>query len=206
MVLTWDEYFRFPDLGRIRNPRFPAKSGIGGTGIGDIRVWYHSTQPTSSITGIRVRVRVTDMERRRCVVPGSAGRSSTPNLEAVPPSGKTWPGRVSSASGTWHSGPPARAVVPAPSRPGPRECFQVGIATVAAVRPRPARRCPTILQSGLQWAGPPGRAPVPLTDSGIRVGVILVVASVPLAYYCSINLKLHARQEPCRGWRLPTWS
>jgi hypothetical protein len=35
--------FPIPDSGRIGNrgfpPRFPAKSGIGGTGIGDFRVW-----------------------------------------------------------------------------------------------------------------------------------------------------------------------
>jgi hypothetical protein len=33
----------FPESGRVGNrgfpPRFPAKSGIGGTGIGDFRVW-----------------------------------------------------------------------------------------------------------------------------------------------------------------------
>jgi hypothetical protein len=35
--------FPIPDSGRFGNrgfpPRFPAKSGIGGTGIGDFRVW-----------------------------------------------------------------------------------------------------------------------------------------------------------------------
>ncbi len=55
VVLTWDEYSRFPDFrpnresgipgfpilaeSGIGNPgRFPAKSGMGGTGIGDFRV------------------------------------------------------------------------------------------------------------------------------------------------------------------------
>ncbi len=159
LVLTWDEYFRFPDFGRIGNPRLPAKSGIGGTGIqvGDIRVWYHST-----ITGIRV----TDMERRRCVtasvsspalgrqrwkVIDSESRGCIPFGESLRLAG---PGVI--CPWHWHL-----AFWPAgPGGPGPiparvlsswdRHCGCCK--TSAAVRPRPARRCPTILQSGLQWA------------------------------------------------------
>ncbi len=40
--------FPIPDSGGVGNrgypPRFPAKSGIGGTGVGDFRVWLYTCQ------------------------------------------------------------------------------------------------------------------------------------------------------------------
>jgi hypothetical protein len=51
--------FRSPDSGRVGNrgfpgpPRFPAKSGIGGTGIRDFRVCHYSSSVVGSVVDPR---------------------------------------------------------------------------------------------------------------------------------------------------------